>query len=51
LPAANWSFPEGQQVFAAGGCTYKVDGEYELSPHGLQEPHPPIFHVERLAQK
>jgi len=22
---------------------YKVDGEYELFPHGLQEPHPPIF--------
>jgi alkanesulfonate monooxygenase SsuD/methylene tetrahydromethanopterin reductase-like flavin-dependent oxidoreductase (luciferase family) len=23
--------------------TLKVDGEYELFPHALQEPHPPIF--------
>jgi alkanesulfonate monooxygenase SsuD/methylene tetrahydromethanopterin reductase-like flavin-dependent oxidoreductase (luciferase family) len=26
-----------------GHFRFKIDGEYELFPHGLQQPHPPIF--------
>ena len=34
-------------ITTAGISSFKVDGAYELFPHALQEPHPPIFEAAR----
>jgi alkanesulfonate monooxygenase SsuD/methylene tetrahydromethanopterin reductase-like flavin-dependent oxidoreductase (luciferase family) len=43
LPLLMELFHKKRTDHRGGHFSLKVDGEYELFPHALQEPHPPIF--------
>ena len=43
LPLLMQIFHDKRSAHRGKYFSFKVDGEYELFPHALQQPHPPIF--------